>query len=143
LPLGQRWQRTSRRGWVLGANDDIRAYLHILSGPTGHVVNLLLHPDQREMVAEVVRFGLAQLHDDRPVYFLLPEYQLELLTPVENLGFQPVSEQTRLLKSTTVLVRKPVFVSAFEPTLEPQITVPHISVPGEDKYGHAKSTRDN
>jgi hypothetical protein len=142
LPLAQRWQQTRRRGWVLGSHDDVSAYLHMRSGPAAHVLTLLLHPAAREVAPDVLRFGLTQISDDKPVYLILAEYLSELLAPVQNLGFQPVGEQTMWMKSTAVTMRQPVRVSAFEPGIEPRITIPHISVPREDAHTYARPTRN-
>jgi hypothetical protein len=143
LALSSRWQRQRCRGWVLGPEDDLISYLHMLNGPTAHVFTMLLHPERRDSAADVLRFGLAQLQDNKPVYLLLAEYQSELLMPAQNLGFQPVGEQTLLMKSTVVPVRKSVLLSAFEPNLEPpRAAVPHISVPREDTDSYARTTRN-
>ncbi len=132
-PLSHRWQALQRRGWVLGSNDELLAYLHLTSGPGGHVFTLLLHPTANENAANILRFGLAQLRDDtKTVYLIIPEYHSDLLKPAQNLGFQPVNGQTVLVKHTTIAARRPVLLSAFEPTLEPRIPVPRISVPRED-----------
>lgn len=143
LPLGPRWQQRRQRAWVLGAEDNLIAYLHHTGGPAAHVFSLLLHPTARDQASDVLRFGLTQVHDEKPVYLLLAEYQTELLTPAQNLGFQPVGEQTLLVKSTTLPIRKSVLLQAFEPSLEPHITVPHISVPREDSNSYVRTTRNN
>ncbi len=139
-PLTPRWRQRRQRGWVLGPQDDLIAYLRLTSGPVAHLLTLLIHPDAREQAASVLRFGLAQIHDDRPAYLLLAEYQSELLIPAENLGFQPVGEQILLMKSTVIPVRKSLLLSAFELNLEPRVTVPHISVPGEDADSYVRTT---
>lgn len=143
LPLAQRWQRRQRHAWVLGADDNLTAYLHHASGPAAHVFSLLLLPTARDLATDVLRFGLTHIHDDKPVYLMLAEYQTELLLPAENLGFQPVGEQTLLVKSMTIPLRKSVLLQAFEPGLEPRITVPQISVPREDAYSYVRATRSN
>jgi hypothetical protein len=142
LPLGQRWQRVRRRGWVLGTHDDVSAYLHMRSGPSAHVLTLLQHPSMLEMAPDVLRFGLAHINDDKPVYLVIAEYLSELLAPAQNLGFQPVGEQTLWMKSTAVPMRQTVRVSAFETGIEPRITIPHISVPREDAHTYARPTRN-
>lgn len=139
LPFARRWRRG--RGWVFGPEDNLIAYLHSQSGPAGHVLGLLIHPNARDQAADVLRFGLTQVQDIKPIYLLLAEYQSELLAPAENLGFQPVGEQTLFLKRTTIPVRKSVLIPAFEPGLEPRITVPQISVPREEAHAYARATR--
>lgn len=141
LPLAQRWSSLRRRAWVLGPDDDLVAYLHILSGLTAHVLTLLIHPAARENLPAVLRFGLAQLPDTRPVYLLLRDYQMDLLAPAQDLGFQPIGEQVLLVKSMVVPVRRPVLLPALEPSLEPQVTAPQVSTPREDILPHVRSAR--
>ncbi len=142
LPLTQRWSSMRRRAWVLGPDDDLVAYLQILSGPIAHAIMLLMHPAVRDGITDVLRFGLAQLHDTRTVYLLLREYQQELLEPAQDLGFQPVAEQTLLVKSTVVPVRRSVLLPALEHSLEPQVRVPGISASREELYSYVRATRN-
>lgn len=143
LPLTQQWTTQRRRAWVLGPADDLVAYVHATSGPVAHVFTLLIHPQARDVVTEVLRFGLTQVPDTRPVYLLLREFQEELLAPAQDLGFQPIGEQTMLVKSMVVPVRRSVLVPALEPGLEPRIPIPSISAPREDPHLYVRSTRSN
>lgn len=140
LPLTQSWIGPRRGAWVLGPDDDLRAYLRLTSGPAGHVFSLLIHPDARDAAVDVLRFGLAQLSDTRPAYLLLREYQGELLAPAQDLGFQPIGEQTLLVKTTVVPVRRSLLVPALEPGLEPRIPAPRISTPREDPEPYVRPT---
>ena len=140
LPLAQRLNGVRRRAWVLGPEDDLLAYLHLSSGISGHVFYLLIQPDAREHMPAVLRFGLAQITDSRPVYLVLREYQQELLAPAQDLGFEPIGEQTLLLKNIVVPVRRPMLVPGFEAKLEPKITAPRISAPREDSNPYARTT---
>lgn len=144
LPLAQRWQKRSCRGWVLGSENNVQAYLHMLSGPSAHVFTLLIHPDERDKATDVLRFGLAQLLDSRPVYLLLREYHQDVLQPMENLGFQPVGEQMLLVKNMTVPVRRSMLLPAFEAqTYDVQVTIPSISAPKEDVNSYVNGTQRN
>lgn len=106
LPITEGWRRAPRRGWVLGTDDSPIAALRLMSGPAAHVFTLLINPDSRDVVTDVLRFGLGQIVDTLPVYLLLREYQSELLAPASDLGFQPIGEQALLFKQTTVAVRR-------------------------------------
>lgn len=139
LPITQPYSGQRRSAWVLGPDDDLSAYLRLMSGPSGHVFSLMIKPDARDMAVDVLRFGLAQLSDTRPVYLLLREYQGELLAPAHDLGFQPIGEQALLVKSTVVPLRRPLLVPAFEPGLEPQVSAPRISTPREDSDSYGRS----
>lgn len=143
LPLAQRWSRRRRHAWVLGPDDNLVAYVHATSGPTAHVLTLLIRPDAREGVGDVLRFGLAQLQDARSVYCILREYQEELLAPLQDLGFQPIGEQSLLVKSTVTPVRRSLLLPALEPNLEPRVTIPSISAPREDPTPYVRTARSN
>ncbi len=117
------------RAWVLGPDDDLIAYLRLYSGPGGHVFALMMRPEARELVADVLRFGLAQLNDRRPVYLLLREYQQELCQPAMRLGFQLVGEQTLLVKHTVVPIRRTVLMPSLEAGLEPRLPVRQYTSP--------------
>jgi hypothetical protein len=132
LPLTEGWRRAPRRGWVLGSDDNLIAALRLTSGPAAHVLTLLIHPDSRDIVTDVLRFGLGQIPDRLQVYLLLREYQGELLAPISDLGFQPIGEQALLFKQTTVEVRRPSLLPALEPRAEPRGPIPTISSLGED-----------
>lgn len=141
LPLARRWSRPGRSAWVLGREDDLTAYLHLTSGPSGHVLNLLVQPEARDVTTDVLRFGLGQISDTLPVYLLLREYQQELLLPAGDLGFQPIGEQAMLFKQTTVAVRRSILVPALEPRREPQAPIPTISSMSEDARPYVSATR--
>ena len=132
LPLAQGWRRAPRRRWVLGPDENLIAALRLVSGPTAHVLTLLIHPDARDIVTDVLRFGLGQISDRLQVYLMLREYQGELLAPASDLGFQPIGEQALLFKQTTVAVRRTSLIPALEPRPEPRGPIPTISSLGED-----------
>ncbi len=124
--------RPRQVAWVLGPDDDLIAYLRLTSGVSGHVFSLMMRPDVRDQVVDVLRFGLAQLSDPLPAYLMLREYQEELRGPCQALGFQAIGAQALLVKSMVVAVRRPLLVPSFEPGLEPRVTAPRISAARED-----------
>lgn len=138
LPMPRPSSTRRRAAWVIGPDDDLDAYLRLVSGASGHVFSLLIKPDARDLAVDVLRFGLAQLSDTRPVFLLLREYQGELVAPAHDLGFQPIAEQSLLVKSTVVALRRPLLAHAFEPGLEPQVSAPHISTPREDPQSYGR-----
>lgn len=135
-------RRVRTRGWVAGPDDDLTAYLRLTSGPSAHVLTLLIQPEHRESTADVLRFGLGQVPDALPVLLILRDYQQELLLTASDLGFQPVGEQTLLCKHTTVAARRPILIPAFDAALEPRASIPTSSF-GEDAQRYARSTGDN
>jgi hypothetical protein len=70
---------------------------------------------------------------------LLREYQSELLAPAQDLGFQPIGEQSLLVKHTVVPVRRPLLVPSLEPGLEPQVPAPRIAAPREDAHPYVRA----
>jgi hypothetical protein len=132
LPLAMRWHRTRRRGWVMGSDDNLSAYLALTTGPQAHILSVLVSHEAREITTPVLRFGLGQISDTLPVYLLLRDYQSELLLPAGDLGFQPIGEQALLWKQTTVAARRPLLAPALEPIPEPRAPIPTISLLDED-----------
>ncbi len=130
LPLTHGWNRLRLRGWVQGSDDDLRVYVHVRSGPMAHLLSVLIHPSVRDSLSDVLRFGLSQIDDARPVYLVLAEYQSELLMPAQHFGFQPLGEQSLLLKQTAVPARRLILLPTFETEvgLEPRVTVSGNSV---------------
>ncbi|MBC8161249.1 MAG: hypothetical protein H7Z42_08520 [Roseiflexaceae bacterium] len=136
----RRLSRPNAHGWVLGTDDTLSTYLHVTSGPAGHVFSLLLHPEVRDLTPDVIRFGLAQIRDDLPVYLLLREYQRELLLPASDLGFQPIGEQALYVKHTTAPVRQTILRPAIETIVETRLPIPTISSINENARAYVKST---
>lgn len=145
LPLTQRWNLCRCRAWVLGPEDNFYAYLHVLSGPVSHVMSLMIHPSVRDKATDVVRFGLSQILDSRPVYFMVREYHHDLLRPVQSLGFEPVNEQSLLVKSMVVPIRRTVLLPAFETQIwaDTRVSVPSISSSTEDSHSYVRAKTDN
>ncbi len=141
LPLTRGWYRPRQRGWVLGPEDNLTAYLHLTSGPAAHVLTLLLQTEARDLVADILRFGLGQVADSSPVYLLLRDYNRELLVPAQDLGFQPIGEQALLFKQTTVAVRRSILVPALESRPEARTPIPTISSLNEDARLYVRPTR--
>lgn len=141
LPRAQQWRRRPLRGWVLGPESSLTAALFLRSGPSAHVLTMLLHPEVREITTDVLRFGLGQIADDLPVYLIVRDYQRELLLPAEDLGFQAIGEQMLLSKETTVAVRRSFLMPALEPSPEPRTPIPTISSASEDTRPYVRTAR--
>jgi hypothetical protein len=140
LPRAQRWL-PRRRGWVLGPEDNLVAYLQVISGPAAHILALLLQPEAREITTDILRFGLGQIADAQPVFLLLRDYQRELLLPAGDLGFQPIGEQALLVKQTTAAVTRPFITPMFESGLETRAPAPTISPVEGDVRPYVRTTR--
>lgn len=141
LPRGQ-GRQLRQRGWIMGPDDDLMAYLQLTSGVIGHIFTLLLRPEHRDITTDILRFGLGQIPDSQPVYLLLRDYQREILLPAGDLGFQPIGEQMLLCKRTTVAERGSVILKpALEPSLESHAPVPTILPHRSDAQSYDRTTR--
>ncbi len=116
--------RPVRRGWVLGSDDNLSAYLHLTSGPTAHVLSLLIRPDDRGATPDALRFALGQINDSLPVYLMLRAYQQDLLATAGDLGFQPIGEQALLSRQSTAAVRNSLLLPGIESAIEPRPSIP-------------------
>ena len=131
---------TIRRAWVLGRDDDLAASLQLVSGQTAHVLTLIVRPDQRDIVGDVLRFGLGQVTDTSPVYLMLREYQQELLAPAADLGFEPLGEQHLVARQSTVPARR-LFPSALRRQAEPRRPIPTTASLHDEVTPYAGSSR--
>ena len=71
----------------------------------GHL-EVIVNPDDERNLESIVDFGLRQLGGTRPVYCLVPEYQIAFQSILVRKGFHAVSDYITLVKSNTVRVRE-------------------------------------
>lgn len=127
LPLTTPWDTTKHRAWVLRMEDRVLASVRIKSSRTAHLIQLLVHPDVRSDVADMLRFGIGQIADTLPIWLVLREYQEELRWPAQDLGFHPFHEQHALVRHMTAFARLPALARVLEPTRERGTPVPSIT----------------
>jgi hypothetical protein len=118
LPLPTPWDGVKRRAWVLRQADQIIAALRVRSGREAHLMHLLITPDARELATDIVRFGISQIADTLPIWLVLRDYQEELLWSAEDLGFQPIDEQSLWVRHNVSFMRRSAFARVLEPTRE-------------------------
>ena len=112
LSRRQQWFRGPERGWVLGDDQALTVYIHLLTGSRGHVLQLMIAPHLRAEAPTMVRYVLSQLHDRRPVFAVIRSYQDELRTTLEELGFVQRGEQTLFVKQLAILQHYPLRLPA-------------------------------
>ncbi len=132
LPLATPWERVKQRAWVQRHSDQVVASLHIHSGHEAHVMRLLVQPSARDEVPDMLRFGISQIADTLPIWLVLRDYQEDLLWSAQDLGFQPFSEQSLLVRHNVAFVRRPAFARVLEPNQDPGSPIPTI-VPAAHK----------
>ncbi len=88
------------QGFVLEENDKIVAYLRLLSHRNHHLLTVMCLDSQREILAEIIRYGLSNIKagDDVQVYCVVREYQGEQATALEDLGFEYFGKQAAMVK---------------------------------------------
>jgi len=99
----------AEQGHVLRSHSgEIWGYLHILLGPRGAWLRLMVHPDADDSAAEMLGHALAVLaNHPRPIYCAVREYEGGMQAVLEQQGFTPVDTYSLLVKHTTVRVREP------------------------------------
>ncbi|MFZ9857781.1 MAG: hypothetical protein ACO3F2_05525 [Roseiflexaceae bacterium] len=132
LPLSTPWERVKQKAWVQRHNEQIMASLRIQSGREAHVMRLLVQPSARDEVPDMLRFGMSQIADTLPIWLVLRDYQEDLLWSAQDLGFQPFSEQSLLVRHNVALIRRPAFARVLKPNHEQGSPIPTI-VPAANK----------
>lgn len=129
LPMPRRRLGWRDRGWVLGDDQTLHTHIHVVTGPRGHVLKLLIEPDMRHQAAAMLRYGLSQLNEPRTVFAVVRGYQSEIGGSFDELGFKLRSEQTLFVKQLVLpqrqLARVPALLRA-DPGLETATTLPRI-----------------
>lgn len=110
----------SQQGYVLyGQNGEMAGYLQVAAGPQGHWLRVTVHPDMRDVTAEMLDHALAVLGTgtpprvlggdapSRPLYCTVREYEGGTQALLEERGFALVGSCSLVAKHTAVHVREP------------------------------------
>jgi len=108
-PLKIPSSETERYYGVFDDKDRMRGTAHVLLGPYGSWLRLMVHPDARESAAEMLDHAVAVLNDysPRPIYCTVRDYQGGVQAALEERGFTLTETHCLLVKHTTVLVSEP------------------------------------
>jgi len=108
---------------VLEVDASVSGYLRLATGPRAHWLEMMVHPQRRELAGYLLQAGLAYLdrYKSLPVYTALRGYQAELGQVLEAAGFQAIGNQYLLVKQLAVRVRQRqrLFQPVLEHALEP------------------------
>ena len=63
-----------------------------------------------DVLAGLVRYGLACLHGRNPVRCVVPAYQTQLAAAVESAGFEKARECEDCVKQVAIKVKEPQFI---------------------------------
>lgn len=105
-------------GYVWEVDGELLGALHIRAGKRGYWIRTLLHPDaldQAEALGQAA-LSLTVRRPDLPVYFAFRQYEAGWQHILPELGFEPLTSQTLVVKHLAVRVQKtaPVLMSALE-----------------------------
>jgi hypothetical protein len=129
LPRPRRRIGWRERGWVLSSDQDVDIYVHVMTGPRAHVLQLLIDPAIRHQTAEMLRYSLSQLSEPRTVFAVIRGYQSEVGGALEQIGFKLRAEQTLFVRQLAVSQRQTSRVPSLlrvEQGLESITTLPRI-----------------
>ncbi len=99
------------QGYVLSRSGDVIGAAHIQSGPAGHWLRIWSAIDQQTVVSSLLNHCLAVLEPydrKKPLYCAVRDYQSDMRLPLEDVGFQPYTYRSRLVKHLTVRVKDAV-----------------------------------
>lgn len=117
-----RWDARSQPGGTDGATvvgvliedgQRLVGYARTCSRAGSHYVELVYHPERRDILHDLISGALAALtvRPLRRVYCAVRGYQAEAATALEDRGFAPMLEQELFVKYTTANVRLPAVES--------------------------------
>ncbi|MCO5215556.1 MAG: hypothetical protein M9934_06930 [Thermomicrobiales bacterium] len=93
----------SQRGWFITSQNGVGAYVRVRTSRHYHVLDVLVAPEMRTQLQDVivgVRSILAE-ETPRPIYLLLRGYQLDLANGISSHLQELVSEQHLMVRYTT------------------------------------------
>ncbi|HET9015053.1 MAG TPA: hypothetical protein VFN57_05620 [Thermomicrobiaceae bacterium] len=95
------------RGFLAEDDHQVVAYCRVRSRRRIHVLDLLALPRSSMLVGALVPLALARIGagPKDSVWVSVPDYQMELLAPLEAQGLDPVDRQARMVRYTAVPVR--------------------------------------
>ena len=142
IPIQIPWIDIKQRAWVYYHDERVVASLRVSSGRDAHLMQLLIDPNAREHVIDVLRFGISQIADTLPIWLVLRDYQEELMWAAQDLGFQPIDEQVRWVRHNVSFIRRSAIARVLEPS-ESGSPVPTIVPASEQARLYARTKRNN
>ena len=96
-------------GWLIEEGHHVVGYVRVASREGTHVLELVYHPERREVIDDLLDGALAHIvqHQPRRVFCAVRSYQAEAVDALSRRGFSPQFDQQLYLKYTTANVRVP------------------------------------
>lgn len=117
---------SNNRNLVHWHQDELLGYLDMEDGPRGIWAQAYIHPAvERTYDLLMSLLKNVDLTSNKPLYFCVRSYQAGLSLGLEDLGFQPYSDQAVMVKRLTATMRNqvPAAIRAIEGT-QPEPTAP-------------------
>jgi hypothetical protein len=108
LGLGGWGDPGQQKGYIWEEEGELVGALHIRTGKRGYWVRVLLHPDALDRATVLTRAALSLTVNrgpNLPVYFALRRYQIGWRSVLTDLGFEPLTTRTLVVKPMTVRVQ--------------------------------------
>ncbi|MBN1219643.1 MAG: hypothetical protein JXM69_11995 [Anaerolineae bacterium] len=97
-----------QKGYIWEEEGELVGALHIRTGKRGYWVRALLHPNALDRATILARAALSltvNRNSNLPVYFALRQYQVGWRSVLTDLGFEPLTTRTLVVKPMTVRVQ--------------------------------------
>jgi hypothetical protein len=98
--------------YVWDKGGEVGAFVRVVSGPRGHWMHILIHPDDTGRTEDVLRDALAHLPTGGDVYCSVRAYQSHLRKPLQDVGFRFLTSQSVLVRQNVLPVRDAQLVPA-------------------------------
>ena len=134
IPINIRGEQNHRR-YVLadGEKDEPLAMVDLCAGPQAHWLHIWVHPESRDVVAALVRWGVGALDDrsGRPLYCDVRPYEGGIRAALEDAGFELYARRALLVRHTMAWVRVPAAEMAPALPSGAEAAPPAYSINGE------------
>ncbi len=90
--------------YVWEENGEAAGWLQLTFGTKSQHIQLLVHPSHAEATEEMLRYSLSQASHKAPIYASAREYQPELASALERIGFAQVAEYLIFAREMTARV---------------------------------------
>jgi hypothetical protein len=115
------WRSPAVKEYVWAGQDEIRAYLRIVTGAEGHWLRMVLGPGGEGEADRLLSEALLRVsrYSPRPVYCGVREYEGGLQAALREFGFTACVSELLMVKQTTARIG--VKVGKLSPALEKQV----------------------
>lgn len=138
-------QSSNNRNLVHWYQNELLGYLDLEDGPRGTWAQAYIHPAverTHDLILSLLKH--VDLTSNKPLYFCVRSYQASLSHSLEDMGFEPYSDQAVMVKRLTATIRKqaPAALRAIEGT-QPEPTAPISHVASSSKTASENPIRNH